>query len=151
MTARSPVLHWSMQVLVWLAACSDKTRAVPSSADQGHPREEHSVLAGSFATKDSAALGGLLHDELVVQPPAPDSALHGASARAYLTALAANTSVTASVLYPHTVVPEGQFAFEQGVWVLQVGDLGYRSPYMLRWRRTPGGWRVVLWRWERFR
>jgi hypothetical protein len=148
---RAPGLRWRVLVLVGLAGCSDKTRPLPSTADQGHPREEHAVLAGSFASRDSAALGSLLHAELVVQPPAPDSALRGAPARSYLTALAANTSVSASRLYPQTVVPEGQFAFEQGIWVLQVGDLGYQSPYMLRWRRTPAGWRVVLWRWERFR
>jgi Domain of unknown function (DUF4440) len=109
------------------------------------------VLAGSFVSGDSAALSALLHADLLVQPPSPDSALQGAAARSYLLALAANTKVGESRLHPHMVVPEGPFAFEQGLWELRVGDRRLRSPYVLRWRMTPGGWRVVLWRWERFR
>ena len=115
------------------------------------PHEEHAVLARSFATGDSAALGTLLHANLVVQPPDPDSARQGEAARAYVLQLAANTKVTDSRLHPRMVVPEGPFALEQGTWEFRVGDQRYHGPYMLRWRTTPSGWRVVLWRWGRFR
>jgi hypothetical protein len=126
--------------LVLMGGCGEEMRA----------HEEHAVLAGSFVTGDSAALRTLLHADFIVQPPAPDSARQGAAARSYLLQLAANTKVTESQLHPQMVVPEGPFAFEEGTWELRVGDRRYRSPYMLRWRTTPSGWRVVLWRWGRF-
>jgi Domain of unknown function (DUF4440) len=113
--------------------------------------EEHAALAGSFVSGDSVALSALLHADMLVQPPSPDSARQGAAARAYLLDLAANTKAVESRLHPQMVVPEGPFAFEQGIWVLRLRDRQYRSSYVLRWRATPAGWRVVLWRWGRFR
>ncbi len=133
---------WSWPIgLVLMSGCGEEMRA----------HEEHAVLAGSFVTGDSVALATLLHADFVVQPPTPDSARQGAAARSYLLQLAANTKVTESRLHPQIVVPEGPFALEEGTWELRVGDRQYRSPYMLRWRTTPSGWRVVLWRWGRFR
>jgi hypothetical protein len=133
-----------------MVGCRQEVR-IPASTSREVPRGEHTVLAGSFVSGDSAALGDLLHADVLVQPPSPDSALQGSAARSYLLALAANTRVSDSRLYPRMVVPEGPFAFEQGVWELRAGNRRLLSPYVLRWRKTPAGWRVVLWRWERFR
>jgi hypothetical protein len=134
-------LLWSWPIgLVLMAGCGEEMQA----------HEEHAVLAGSFVTGDSAALRALLHADFIVQPPAPDTARQGAAARSYLLQLAGNTKVTESRLHPRMVVPEGPFAFEEGTWELRVGDRRLRSPYMIRWRNTPSGWRVVLWRWGRF-
>jgi hypothetical protein len=112
--------------------------------------DEHTMLGASFVSGDSAALRRLLHADLIVQPPAPDSARQGPPAIQYLLNLAAQTAVSESRLVPHGVVPEGPFAFEQGTWLLRSGDRRLRGPYTLRWRATPEGWRVVLWRWGRF-
>lgn len=132
-----------------LLACHEKPHASPAiSTDLA--MEEHATLAGSFVSGDTAALDLMLHPDLVVQPPSPDSARRGASARAYLQGLAANTRVSESRLQPQSVNQEGSFAFEQGTWELSSGGRVLRSPYVLRWRSTPDGWRVVLWRWGRF-
>jgi hypothetical protein len=132
-----------------LLACHEKPQASPSIAtDRG--KEEHAVLARSFVSGDTAALDLLLHPDLVVQPPTPDSARRGSAAKAYLRDLAANTQVSESRLQPQSMNQEGPFAFEQGIWELRSADRVLRSPYVLRWRSTPEGWRVVLWRWGRF-
>jgi hypothetical protein len=112
--------------------------------------EDHTALGASFVSGDSAGLRRLLHADLIVQPPEPDSARQGEDAIAYLLALATQTTVLESRLEPRAVAPEGPFAFEQGTWLLRSGDRVLRSQYTLRWRATPEGWRVVLWRWGRF-
>jgi hypothetical protein len=129
--------------------CREEIRGLPPAISD-KPMEEHAVLAGSFVSGDSAALKALLHSDLLVQPPRPDTAQRGSTARSYLLALAANTKLAESRLYPQMVVPEGPFAFEQGIWEVRTGDRVLQSPYVLRWRSTPAGWRIVLWRWGTF-
>lgn len=53
--------------------------------------------------------------------------------------------------WPHAATSEGPFVFEQGIWLLRSGNEQLQGPYTLRWRRTPEGWKVTLWRWSRFR
>jgi hypothetical protein len=113
--------------------------------------EEHTALGASFVSNDTAALRRLLHPDLIVQPPLPDSAQRGAAAMEYLLGLAAQTSASESRLEPHALAPEGPFVFEQGAWLLRSGNRSLRSPYTLRWRSTKDGWRIVLWRWGAFR
>ena len=113
--------------------------------------EEHARLGASFVSGDSAALRRLLHPDLIVQPPSPDSAQQGEAAIEYLLKLVAETAVAESRLEPKMVVPEGPFAFEQGVWLVRSGSRVLRSPYTIRWRAVPYGWQVVLWRWGAFR
>jgi hypothetical protein len=137
-------------VILWyVVACSEEQRT-PNPSDVVSP-EEHAVLAGSFVSGDTADLAALLDDQLVVQPPSPDTALRGAAARRYVVGLAANTSVEESRFHPEAVLPEGSFTYEQGLWELQAGSNRLVSRYVLRWRKTPAGWRVVLWRWGPFR
>jgi hypothetical protein len=76
-----------------LLACHEKPHASATTATD-LVREEHAVLAGSFVSGDTASLDLLLHPELVVQPPTPDSARRGLAAKAYLRDLAANTQVS---------------------------------------------------------
>jgi Domain of unknown function (DUF4440) len=123
----------------------------PSPESERLPLEEHVTLGASFVSGDSAALRRLLHPDVIVQPPAPDSARQGAGAIAYLLELAVHSEVTESRLEPRSVIPEGPFALERGTWLLGSGDRLLQSPYMLRWRTGDDGWRVVLWRWGRFR
>jgi len=137
---------WALTAL----ACAD-WRQPPARTPTDAPMEEHTALGASFVSGDSAALRRLLHADLIVQPPEPDTARQGDAAIAYLLDLAAQTTVSESRLEPRAVAPEGPFAFEQGTWMLRSGDRRLRSPYTLRWRATPEGWRVVLWRWGRFR
>jgi hypothetical protein len=131
--------------------CKDQSQPLPRQGSPDQPMGEHTVLAASFVSNDSAALRRLLDSQLIVQPPSPDSAQRGAAAVDYLLGLAAETSVSESRLEPRQLAPEGPFLFEQGTWLLRDGDRTLRAPYTLRWRATPEGWRVVLWRWGPFR
>lgn len=126
--------------------------ALVACGERGGARsEEHVTLASSFVSGDSAALRRLLHADVIVQPPAPDSARRGAEAIAYLLGLVVNSEITESRLVPRSVAPEGPFAVERGTWLLASGDRMLQSPYLLRWRTGPQGWQVVLWRWGAFR
>ena len=115
------------------------------------PNREREELAGSFLGHDLGALERLLHDSIIVQPPAPDRARQGAEAIQYVVDLAENSAVSESRFWPHVATSEGPFVFEQGIWLLRAGNEHHQGPYALRWRRTPEGWKVTLWRWSRFR
>jgi hypothetical protein len=137
-----------------LAACVDAgesgLRPLPPAASQANPDWERATLAASFTGQGSDALTRLLHDSIIVQPPSPDSALQGADAIHYITQLAAHTRASQSMLTPNAASPEGPFLFEQGRWDLRLATRAVRARYSLRWRITPTGWKVVLWRWSRF-
>lgn len=115
------------------------------------PDRERDALAASFLGRNRGDLKRLLHDSVIVQPPPPDSAHQGAAAVSYLLELANNSSLAESWLTPTAVAPEGTFLLERGVWYLTAGDRRLRGSYVLRWRNTPEGLKVVLWRWSRFR
>jgi hypothetical protein len=141
---------WTAGIGLTMLACAERSRPLPQGFADA-PMEEHTALGASFVSGDSAALRRLLHSDLIVQPPVPDSAQRGDAAIEYLLQLVAQTAVAESRLEPHAVAPEGPFVFEQGIWLLRSGDRLLRGPYTLRWRATPEGWRVVLWRWGAFR
>jgi hypothetical protein len=148
---RAQRIGWWLGIGLAALACKDHSQSLPGDGSPGRPMGEHTVLAASFVSNDSGALRRMLDSQLIVQPPSPDSAQRGAAAIDYLLGLAAETSVSESRLEPWQVAPEGPFVFEQGTWMLRDGDRTLRAPYMLRWRATPEGWRVVLWRWGPFR
>jgi len=108
------------------------------------------ALGASFLGGQAGGLRRLLHRDLIVQPPEPDTALGDEAAAQYLERLARETRVRHSELVPDRISREGDFLLERGTWILEAGR-GYRTRYTLRWRETPAGWKVVLWRWTRFR
>jgi hypothetical protein len=108
------------------------------------------ALGASFVGGQAGGLRGLLHPDLIVQPPEPDTALRERAAADYLERLARETQVRHSELVPDGISREGQFLLERGTWALESGRW-YRTRYTIRWRETPAGWKVVLWRWTRFR
>jgi hypothetical protein len=109
------------------------------------------ALGAGFVGGRASGLRERLHADLIVQPPEPDTARRGDAAAAYLERLARETRVTRSRLLPASVSREGRFLLERGGWHLESGDRTYASRYMIRWVESPAGWRVVLWRWTRFR
>ncbi len=137
-----------------LVGCSDvgdsRARQLSRAGPDDFPVAERAALATSFAEKGYQGIGRLLHDSIIVQPPSPDSALRGAAAIRYVTELAAQTRASESRLTPSAATPEGPFLFEQGTWELSFGGRSLSGHYSLRWRQTPAGWKVVLWRWSRF-
>lgn len=109
------------------------------------------ALGASFIGGRASGLRKLLHSDLIVQPPAPDSASRGLAAADYLAGLAQESQVTRSQLLPLSVGREGSFLLERGVWHLSSGDRTFTSRYTIRWSASPAGWKVVLWRWTLFR
>ena len=136
-------------LLAGLLACS---RATPRNHrdTSSLPRDEHASLSAGFVTGDTAAVQRLLDPQFVVQPPAPDSALAGGPAITYLLGLVNASDLSGSWLEPTTMHREGSFLLEQGVWRLRSGNREVRTRYVLRWRPSQRGWKVVLWRWGRF-
>ncbi len=148
--------HRAAALAVLLACSTSAESDLPASRAAGLPEfpgGERAALAASFVGGggDLGAFERLLHDSLIVQPPAPDSAVQGADAIRYLTDLAAQTKTAESRLTPAALTPEGPFVFEQGTWMLRAGERLLHGQYTMRWRMTPHGWKVVLWRWSRFR
>jgi hypothetical protein len=139
-----------LAICLQLVACGEREEVLPSHGGADRPMA-HGTLAGSFVSGDSATLRRLLHPDLIVQPPSPDSAQQGAAAIEYLLKLAVASEVQESRLESQMLVPEGQFAFDRGVWLLKSGNRVLRSPYTIRWRAVPYGWQVILWRWGAFR
>ena len=109
------------------------------------------ALGASFVGGSAGRLRALLHRDLIVQPPEPDSALRGAAAAEYLERLALQSEVTRSELRPVSVAREGGFLLERGGWQLESGERTFTSRYVIRWQESPSGWQVVLWRWTLFR
>ncbi len=136
-------MPWALVALLAVLPACDRPRP--------HPPDEHETLAEAFLGGDSTALRRLLHPDVVVQPPAPDTASRGAEAVGYLVALAAGTEVSESRLHPTGVTREGPFLLEEGTWYMGTGGRILRARYLIRWRPSGDGWRVVLWRWSRFR
>jgi hypothetical protein len=112
---------------------------------------ERVALSASFVGGRAAGLRELLHADLIVQPPAPDTALSGQAAVRYLEQLARESRITRSELLPVSASREGSFLLERGGWHLESGDRTLASRYLIRWRESPAGWKVVLWRWTLFR
>lgn len=113
--------------------------------------DEHARLGAAFVGGDSAAIRHLLHPDVIVQPPSPDTARRGRAAIDYLVGLAMGSQVSVSRLRPTGVTREGPFLLEEGTWYMASGDRMLRSRYIVRWRPEDNGWRVVLLRWSRFR
>ena len=117
-------------------------------AQDGPPRWQ---LAGTFVGRDTATVRRLLAPDVMIWPPAPDTARRGSAAIAYLQGLALTSSVSRSELRPRNLRPDGSYLLEQGVWVLTSGRTRVSARYDLSWRRIEGRWRVSFLRWELFR
>lgn len=150
MPRRYGLLHAAWLLLA--AGCRSETEVRPGSSQElSHLPDDRVALAASFLGGDRTALERLLHESVIVQPPLPDSAAQGPAAIAYVLRLAEHTALQESTLEPSMVVPEGPFLFEQGTWYIRAGERNLRGHYSIRWRESPNGLRVVLWRWSRFR
>jgi hypothetical protein len=134
--------------LLALACARDEVREGPGEAEL---RRERVALGASFVGGRATGLRALLHEDLIVQPPAPDTALSGEAAAEYLERLASESRLTGSELLPVALSREGGFLLERGGWHLAFGNGTFASRYQIRWRETAAGWKVVLWRWTLFR
>ena len=134
-----------------LLAASGCGRDAPAGEDGPDLSGARVALGASFVGGQARGLRALLDQNLVVQPPEPDSASGGEAAATYLERLARESVLSRSELLPGSLAREGRFLLERGVWYLESGERILASRYMVRWRQTADGWKVVLWRWTLFR
>jgi hypothetical protein len=116
---------------------------------QDHPPRWQ--LAGAFVRRDSTTVRRLLAPDVMIWPPAPDTARRGSGAISYLQGLALSSRVARSDLRPRRVTVDGGYLVEEGVWTLTSGRTRVSARYDLRWRRIDGRWRVSFLRWDLFR
>jgi hypothetical protein len=127
---------------------SRESPGAPPGMDLERARE---ALGASFVGRRAGGPRALMDPDPIVQPPKPDSALRGDAAVDYLERLARESDLARSELTPTDLSREGGFLLERGTWFLEAEERTLRSRYTIRWRETPAGWKVVLWRWTPFR
>jgi hypothetical protein len=83
------------------------------------------ALGASFVGGQARGLRALLHGDLIVQPPEPDSARRGAAAADYLDRLARESALTRSQLLPTSISREGA-----SCWSGAAGTPGLRGAHV---------------------
>jgi hypothetical protein len=108
-------------------------------------------LASAFVQRDSAALRRFLASDVMIWPPAPDTARRGSPAIRYFIDLALASRVTQSSFRPRAVTTDGAYLIEDGTWTFTHQRTKVSARYDLRWRLADGRWRVSFLKWELFR
>ena len=108
-------------------------------------------LASAFVQRDSAALRRFLSSDVMIWPPAPDTARRGSPAIRYFIDLALASRVTRSSFRPRAVTTDGAYLIEDGTWTFTHQRTRVSTRYDLRWRLADGRWRVSFLKWELFR
>jgi hypothetical protein len=108
-------------------------------------------LALAFVKRDSAALRGHLTSDVMIWPPAPDTARRGSAAIAYFLGLALSSEVSQSEFRPRAVTTDGLYLIEDGMWSFTHQRIKLWARYDLRWRQVNGRWKVSFLKWELFR
>lgn len=108
-------------------------------------------LAAAFVKRDSAALHRFLASDVMIWPPAPDTARRGSAAIAYFVGLALKSEVSRSEFRPRTVTADGAYVIEDGTWTFTHRRVKVSARYDLRWRQANGRWRVSFLKWDLFR
>jgi ketosteroid isomerase-like protein len=108
-------------------------------------------LAAAFVKRDSVALRRFLTSDVMIWPPAPDTARRGSVAIRYFIDLALASRVAQSEFRPRSVTTDGAYLIEDGTWTFTHRRTKVSARYDLRWRQSEGRWRVSFLKWELFR
>ena len=108
-------------------------------------------LAAAFVKRDSAALRRYLASDVMIWPPAPDTARRGPAAIAYFVGLALSSQVSRSEFRPRSVTTDGVYVIEDGTWSFTHRRVRVSARYDLRWRQAKGRWQVSFLKWDLFR
>ncbi len=108
-------------------------------------------LAAAFVKRDSAALRRYLASDVMIWPPAPDTARRGSAAITYFVGLALASEVSRSEFRPRSVTTDGLYVVEDGMWSFTHRRVKVSARYDLRWRQVNGRWRVSFLKWDLFR
>jgi hypothetical protein len=122
--------------------------AADSPAQNLPPRWQ---LAAAFVKRDSVALRRYLAPNVLIWPPAPDTARRGSAAVDYFVRLAVSSRVSRSEFRPRVVSADGDYLVEDGTWSFTHDRVKVSARYDLRWRRANGRWQVSFLKWELFR
>jgi ketosteroid isomerase-like protein len=122
--------------------------AAPGPSQNPLPRWQ---FAAAFVKRDSAALRRYLAPDVLIWPPAPDTARRGAPAIAYFVGLALSSQVSRSELRPRSVNGNGTYVIENGMWSFTHQRVRVSARYDLRWRQAKGRWQVSFLKWDLFR
>jgi len=107
-------------------------------------------LAAAFVKRDSAALRRYLASDVMIWPPAPDTARRGSAAVAYFVGLALSSQVSRSEFRPRSVTTDGAYLIEDGTWSFTHRRVKVSARYDLRWRQAAGRWQVSFLKWDLF-
>ena len=122
--------------------------AADGAAQSPPPRWQ---LAAAFVKRDSVALRRYLAPDVMIWPPAPDTARRGTAAVNYFVRLAVSSRVSRSEFRPRSVTADGAYLVEDGMWSFTHERVKVSARYDLRWRRTDGRWEVSFLKWDLFR
>ena len=78
-------------------------------------------LAAAFVKRDSVQLRRYLSPDVMIWPPAPDTARRGTAAVDYFVRLALSSRVTQSDFRPRNVTTDGAYLVEEGTWTFAFG------------------------------
>lgn len=122
--------------------------AWPAPVQSPPPRWQ---LAAAFVKRDSTALRRYLASDVMIWPPAPDTARRGSDAITYFVGLALSSQVSRSEFRPRSVTTDGPYVIEDGTWSFTHRRTTVRARYDLRWRQAKGRWQVSFLKWDLFR
>ena len=138
-------------LLLLISATGVPQGAAAQTATPRPPAPPRWQLAAAFVKRDSAALRGFLAPDVMIWPPAPDTARRGSAAVAYFLGLALASQVSRSDFRPKTLTTDGAYLIEDGTWSFTHRRTQVSARYDLRWRRAGGKWQVSFLKWELFR
>lgn len=122
--------------------------AAPARGQSPPPRWQ---LAAAFVKRDSVSLRRFLAGDVMIWPPAPDTARRGPGAIAYFVRLAVSSQVSQSEFRPRSVTTDGLYIVEEGTWSFTHRRVKVRAKYDMRWRQANGRWQVSFLKWDLFR
>jgi hypothetical protein len=134
-------LRWQILLLLMVLATPAEAQSLP-------PRWQ---LAAAFVKRDSLVLRRYLAPDVMIWPPAPDTARRGTAAINYFVGLAMSSRVSQSEFRPRQVSSDGNYLVEDGIWSFTHQRAKVRARYDLRWRNANGRWQVSFLKWDLFR
>jgi hypothetical protein len=146
---RLPCVLFLLLILPTGGARSPAAQPAGAWPHQGPPPRWQ--LAAAFVKRDSVALRRLLASDVMIWPPAPDTARRGSDAIRYFLGLAVASRVSQSDFRPRNVTTDGAYLIEDGRWSFTDRRVKVSARYDLRWRQVNGRWQVSFLKWDLFR
>ncbi len=145
------LLHVLLLLLILPAGGARAPAAQPATGGPDQSPPPRWQLAAAFVKRDSVALRRLLASDVMIWPPAPDTARRGSAAISYFLGLALASRVSQSDFRPRRVTADGAYLIEDGMWNFTHRRVKVSARYDIRWRQVNGRWQVSFLKWDLFR